>query len=220
MLKNIIKVSIIFMCVAYLSWGSGNINGPDISFSLGGDFVGIDTVTADFSFFAPSFGLHLGLGDKFKANFNYITGEDSVGVGNSNFDLNWRQFNTSLDYKLINDDKSLWLSLLYRQFEISSSWQNMSDKDSWNGLGIGISYKPKLSENFYGSLSINYFPTLTSGIGDYSNLELSGSVEYKFKNNEKFSLILHYTNQNLSSLSEGVDNLKINQAGLKFKMKI
>lgn len=219
MLRNIIKASIIFMFTISLSLG-GNTNDPDISFSLGGDFVGIDTVTADFSFFAPSFGLYWKIGEKFKLSFDYVTGEDKVNVVTDDFNLSWKQFNTSLDYKLTNEDRSIFLSLLYRQFEISSSWQDMSDKDSWNGLGIGISYKPKLSENFYGSLTINYFPTLTSGIGDYSNIELSGSLEYKFKNNEKFFLILHYTTQNLSSLSEEISDIKINQMGLKFKMKI
>lgn len=211
---------LLFLVIFVFSLVSAEEKNIGVSFDVGSDLVGIETQTADFSFIGPSFGLTLDFNKKLRSSFNYISGEDSVLVGNSNLNFNWRQFNASIDYKILNEDKSIWASLLYRSFEIKTAWNDMSDKDNWNGLGIGLSYKPKLSENLYGSIGLNYFPTLSSEIGDYSNLEICGSLEYKFKNNDKVSLILHYTNQNLSSQSDNIGDIKVNQAGLKVKMKI
>lgn len=210
------KISLVFLILFIMFeciYGQDKIK---IGVDLGYDFVGIKTDRAEFSFLAPTWGLNLELNKKINFTVEYLSGEDSVIVGNSNFNFDWSQITSSLNYKIINEDKSLWVSAIYRGFQIKSSWEGLSDKDNWKGIGLGISYKPKLSENLYASFGVNYFPGLTSSIGDYSNFEISGKLQYKLKNNQNNSIILHYTNQNLSSLSDNIRDISVNQIGLKF----
>ena len=194
-------------------------NGIKLTLSAGMQAVGLKTVTASFSFLAPVLSLESQINPKFKISTNYSSGSDKVNVGNSNYNLKWREFNISADYKLLNEDKSLWASLLYKQFELNSSWNQQEDKDTWGGIGIGICYNTKIRENLKGLVSLNYFPNLSSGIGDYKNLEIKGQVEYEMKNN-KNSIILYYNNQNLTSISNNISDMSINQVGIKFKMKL
>ncbi|MFN3995459.1 MAG: hypothetical protein ACK4GR_02890 [bacterium] len=220
MKKNLIK----FLILANIIWmitlivQASENESMEFSFAVGGQGVDLKTARASFSFIAPNITLNTKINPKFNLLFNYSEGKDSVPVGNDSFGMKWKQWGGSFDYKILNDDKSLWVSLLYREFGIKSTWRNEVDEDSWKGIGLGLSFRPKIKENLYGKIGINYFPSLKGNISNYKNFEVMGQVEYVLKNN-KNSLLLHYTNQNLTSLTQNIGDIKVNQLGISFKTK-
>ncbi|MFN4219875.1 MAG: hypothetical protein ACK4GJ_03010 [bacterium] len=217
-LRKILRFSILItIFTLMISTASERINN-NIELSIGYNAATLKTSLAKFSFSPLVIDLTTKLNQKLNFSINYTFGEGDKIIEQNEYDLKWKQWGGSFDYKILNDDKSLWVSLLYREFGIKSTWRNEVDEDSWKGIGLGLSFRPKIRENLYGKIGINYFPFLSGDISNYKNFEVTGQVEYVLKNN-KNSLLLHYTNQNLTSLTQNIGDIKVNQLGISFKTK-
>ncbi len=221
-INKFLIVSIIFLLVIGLntiSFAAENedenkgVFTPSIDFNI----VNLKFTTSTFNFFAPCLNLEYKV-DRYKIYIGYLFGEDNERVGNYDFKVKVNDLTTRFSYRLLKyNDSQIYFNTNLKSFKLSSSWYNLSDSDTWSGIGAGLTYE--LNKDKYGiNLSLNYYPTLdSSNIPDYSLFEINGAFIYNL--NPKLQAYLNILVNNFNSLDNNND-IKYNRYGLGFKFKI
>jgi len=186
---------------------------PSIDFNT----VNLKFNTSTFNFFAPCLNLEYKV-DRYKISLSYLFGQDSEQVGNSDFKVKINDLNVGLSYKLLEQNNSkLYFNTNLKSFKLSSEWSNLSDSDTWSGLGVGLGYE--YNKDKYGiNLILNYYPTLdSSNIPDYSLFEIGGVFKYTI--NPKLQTYLNVVSSRFNSLDNN-SNIDYTRFGIGLKFKI
>jgi hypothetical protein len=186
---------------------------PSVDFNA----VNLKFNTSTFNFFAPCLNLDYKI-DRYKISLSYLFGQDSEQVGNFDFKVKINDLSARLSYRLIKQDNSkLYFNTNLKSFKLSSEWGNLSDSDTWSGLGVGLGYE--FNKDKYGiDLNLNYYPTLdSSNIPDYSLFELSAVFRYTI--NPKLQAYLNVVSNKFNSLDNNSD-IDYTRFGIGLKFKI
>jgi hypothetical protein len=186
---------------------------PSIDFNA----VNLKFNTSAFNFFAPCLNLDYKVA-KYKISLSYLFGQDSEQVGNYDFKVKINDLNVRLSYILLEQVNSkLYFNTNLKSFKLSSEWRNLSDSDTWSGLGVGLSYE--FNKDKYGiDLNLNYYPTLdSSNIPDYSLFEIGGAFRYTI--NPKLQAYLNVVSNRFNSLDNN-SNIDYTRFGIGLKFKI
>jgi len=186
---------------------------PSIDFNT----VNLKFNTSTFNFFAPCLNLEYKV-DRYKISLSYLFGQDSEQVGNFDFKVKINDLNVGLSYKLLEQNNSkLYFNTNLKSFKLSSEWSNLSDSDTWSGLGVGLGYE--YNKDKYGiNLILNYYPTLdSSNIPDYSLFEIGGVFKYTI--NPKLQTYLNVVSSRFNSLDNN-SNIDYTRFGIGLKFKI
>ncbi|MGB9637787.1 MAG: hypothetical protein ACPL1F_00605 [bacterium] len=186
---------------------------PSVDFNA----VNLKFNTSTFNFFAPCLNLDYKI-DRYKISLSYLFGQDSEQVGNFDFKVKINDLSARLSYRLIKQDNSkLYFNTNLKSFKLSSEWGNLSDSDTWSGLGVGLGYE--FNKDKYGiDLNLNYYPTLdSSNIPDYSLFELSAVFRYTI--NPKLQAYLNVVSNRFNSLDNNSD-IDYTRFGIGLKFKI
>lgn len=212
-----IVVSIITLISLLMSVDAQENNKGVFTPSIDFNTVNLDFNTSSFNFFAPCLNLEYKV-DRYKIYIGYVFGEDSEKVGNFDFKIKINDLTTRFSYRLLEFNGSkIYFNTNLKSFKLSSNWNNLSDSDTWSGLGAGLAYE--LDKEKYGiNLGLNYYPKLdSSNIPDYSLLEINGAFIYNI--NPKLQAYLNISLNNFNSLDNNSD-IKYNRYGLGLKFKI
>jgi hypothetical protein len=186
---------------------------PSIDFNA----VNLKFNTSTFNFFAPCLNLEYKV-VKYKISLSYLFGQDSEQVGNFDFKVKINDLNVRLSYKLLEQVNSkLYFNTNLKSFKLSSEWGNLSDSDTWRGLGVGLSYE--FNKDKYGiDLNLNYYPKLdSSNIPDYILFEIGGAFRYTI--NPKLQAYLNVVFNSFNSLDNN-SNIDYTRFGVGLKFKI
>jgi len=170
---------------------------PSIDFNA----VNLKFNTSTFNFFAPCLNLDYKVA-KYKISLSYLFGQDSEQVGNFDFKVKINDLNVRLSYILLEQVNSkLYFNTNLKSFKLSSEWGNLSDSDTWRGLGVGLSYEFNNSSN----------------IPDYSLFEIGGAFRYTI--NPKLQAYLNVVSNRFNSLDNN-SNIDYTRFGVGLKFKI
>ncbi len=166
---------------------------------------------AEFSFKAPEIKGVYRFGKGYKLSLTYFSGEDSVIVSGSTFNLNYKSLTADITMPV----KGVDLGISYREFSLISRYSTLNDSDTWSSIGLKLSSNWSFKNRTKIDLSLEYYPSFTSKTSpiNYSSLRYRIAYHYDLPEPTNLYLSVFYEGETLSSKTQGAGDIRSDSVG-------